>query len=76
MSRGVKLMHLPETDAVSRSVNGLRASVLQIKGDLDNGVSGTLNCVTAVRSTEYAYRELTFTDGILTAIGDEQTGVI
>jgi hypothetical protein len=76
MSAGLRQPYVPETDPLSRSVNALRSSLAQMKAILDSGVTDTVDIVTEVGATTYTYRQLTIEDGVITAIGDEQTGSI
>jgi len=76
MSVGFKNIHIPETDNRARSLNALKASLSQVKSIFDSGVSTTIDIVTSVSSTTYTYREITIVDGVITSVGDEQTGTI
>lgn len=80
MSSGLKTIHLSEQGNIARSVNALRSSLAAIKESIDDGVTQTIDMVTDVyldgATTKYHYREMTITDGIITNIGDEETGTV
>lgn len=76
MTIGLKNMHLPETDILSRSLNALKASLSQVKSIFDNGATTTIDVVTSVTSTTYTYKEVTIENGVITQVGDEQSETI
>ncbi len=80
MIGGIKTIHLAAMGGTERSVNALRSSLAHIKESLDDGVTETIDFVTDVyldgATTKYHYREITITDGIITNIGDEETGTV
>jgi hypothetical protein len=80
MSGGLKTIHLSENSSIARAVNALRASLASIKEAIDDGVTQTIDMVTDIYddggTIKYHYREVTITDGIVTSIGDEETGTV